>query len=117
MERAVVVPTHPTGFSNRNLRAAGTLLGQQLADLTQGKMTYHLLRLRLHGMIERIPNSHLYRLTDLGLRSGWFFTRTYARILRLGLSNILPQLSAPNANLRRCFDKLEPPRKGMGRQS
>jgi len=96
VERAVVVPTHPTGFSNRNLREQlAPLLGQQPTDLTQGKMTYHLLRLRLHGMIERIPNGHLYRLTDLGLRSGWFFTRTYARILPPGLSNILPQLSAP----------------------
>jgi hypothetical protein len=48
-------------------------------------MTYHLRRLRLHGMIERIPNSNRYRLTDLGLRCGWFFTRTYSRILRPGL--------------------------------
>jgi hypothetical protein len=33
-------------------------------------------------MIERISNSYRYRLTDLGLPSGWFFTRTYARIPR-----------------------------------
>jgi len=70
-------------------------------------MTYHLRRLRLHGMIERIPNSHRYRLTDLGLRTGWFFTRTYSRILRPGLGRILPELSAPNGSLRRCFDKLD----------
>ena len=69
----------PTGFSNRNLREQlAPLLGQQPAELTQGQMTYQLRRLRLHGMIERIPNSHRYRLTGLGLRSGWFFTRTYA---------------------------------------
>ena len=98
----------PTGFSNRNLRDhLAPLLGQQPADLTQGKMTYHLRRLRLHGMIERIPNSHRYRLTDLGLRSAWFFTRTYSRILRPGLGRILPQLSTPNSTLRRCFDKLD----------
>ena len=98
----------PTGFSNRNLRQTlAPLLGQQPADLTQGRMTYHLRRLRLHGMIERIPNSHRYRLTDLGLRSGWFFTRTYSRILRPGLGKILPELSTPNGPLRRCFDKLD----------
>ena len=91
MERAVVVPTHLTGFSNRILREQlAPLLGQQPADLTLGKMTYHLLRLRLHGMIERIPNSYLNRLTDLGLRSEWFFTRTYARILRPGLATSSP---------------------------
>jgi hypothetical protein len=98
----------PTGFSNRNLREnLAPLLGQQSADLTQGRMTYHLRRLRLHGMIERIPKTHRYRLTDLGLRTGWFFTRTYARILRPGLGRILPELSAPDGPLRRCFDKLD----------
>jgi hypothetical protein len=98
----------PSGFSNRNLREnLAPLLGQQPAELTPGRMTYHLRRLRLHGMIERIPNTHRYRLTDLGLRTAWFFTRTYSRILRSGLGRILPELSAPNGPLRRCFDKLD----------
>jgi len=56
----------PAGFSNRNLRDnLAPLLGQQPADLTQGRMTYHLRRLRLHAMIERIPKSHRYRVTAL----------------------------------------------------
>ena len=98
----------PNGFSNRNLREnLAPLLGQQPENLTQGRMTYQLRRLRLHGMIERIPQSHRYRLTDLGLRTAWFFTRTYSRILRPGLGRILPQLSTPNGPLRRCFDKLD----------
>jgi hypothetical protein len=98
----------PTGFSNRNLRESlAPLLGQSSVDLTQGRMTYHLRRLRLHGLIERIPKTHRYHLTDLGLRSGWFFTRTYSRLLRPGLGRILPELSAPNSSLRRCFDKLD----------
>ena len=101
---------------NRSLRsfqqAQGYLpnqvfIGQQPAEMTQGRMTYHLRRLRLHGMIERIPQSHRYRLTDIGLRSGWFFTRAYSRILRPGLGRILPELSVPNGPLRRCFDKLD----------
>jgi hypothetical protein len=48
-----------------------------------------------------------YRLTVFGLRTGWFFTRTYARILRPGIASALDQLPTPNAALRRCFDKLE----------
>jgi hypothetical protein len=84
----------PTGFSNRNLREnLASLLGLQAADLTQGRITYHLRRPRLHGMIKRIPDSHRYRLTDLGLRTGWFFTRTYSRILRPGMATIQPTLS------------------------
>jgi DNA-binding MarR family transcriptional regulator len=98
----------PTGFSNRNLREnLAPLLGLQPHDLTQGRMTYQLRRLRLHGMIERIPNSHRYRLTGFGLRIGWFFTRAYARILRPGLASALPELPAPNQALRHCFDKLD----------
>jgi hypothetical protein len=30
-------------------------------------MTYDLQRLRLHGMIERIPKTHRYRVTQIGL--------------------------------------------------
>lgn len=98
----------PFGFSNRNLRESlAPLLGQQPADLTPGRMTYHLRRLRLHAMIERIPKSHRYHVTDLGLRTAWFFTRTYSRMLRPGLGRILPQLCPSNSPLRRCFDKLD----------
>jgi hypothetical protein len=32
-------------------------------------MTYHLRRLRLHGLIERLPKSHRYRVTDQGWRT------------------------------------------------
>ena len=70
-------------------------------------MTYHLRRLRLHGMIERIPKSHRYRVTDHGLRTAWFFTRSYNRLLRPGLGQILPEFSAPNSALRRRFHKLD----------
>jgi hypothetical protein len=98
----------PAGFSNRNLREQlAPLLGRQPIDLTQGQMTYQLRRLRLHGVIERIPKTHRYRLTDFGLRTAWFFTRTYSHILRPGLGRILPQLSPPNGPLRHCFDNLD----------
>jgi hypothetical protein len=70
-------------------------------------MTYHLRRLRLHGIIERIPQTHRYRITDSGPRTVWFCTRTYSRILRPGLGTLLPELSPPNSSLRYCFDRLD----------
>jgi hypothetical protein len=70
-------------------------------------MTYHLRRLRLHGIIERIPKTHRYRITNPGLPILWFCTRTYNRILRPGLASVLRQISAPNSSLRRSFDKLD----------
>ena len=98
----------PTGFSNRHLRQHfASLLEPTPETLSSGQMTYHLRRLRLHGIIEPIPHTHRYRLTHLGLRTACFCTRTYSRILRPGFATLLPELSPPNSSLRRCFDKLD----------
>ena len=75
--------------------------------LTAGQMTYHLRRLRLHQIIERISGTHRYRLTDFGLRTALFFTRIYNRLLRPGLGRILPDFSKLSCPLRRAFDKLD----------
>jgi hypothetical protein len=98
----------PTGFSNRNLRTnLAALRGQSEGQLTQGRMTYQLRRLRLHGLIERIPKTHRYRLTDFGFRVALFCTRAYSRILRPGLGLVLPATSSLPCPLRRSFDRLE----------
>jgi DNA-binding HxlR family transcriptional regulator len=98
----------PTGFSNGQLRLRlAPLLGLNPEQLTPGKMTYHLRRLRLHGLVERIPHTHRYRLTSLGLRVTLFFTRTYDHLLRPGLGAILPHLSRPEGPLRRAFDQID----------
>ena len=97
----------PAGFSNRQLRVPlAQLLGQPEEHLTQGRMSYHLRRLRLHGLIQRIPKTHRYRLTDFGLRAALFCTRAYTRIFRNGIGMVLPTTSPVPNPLRRCFDKL-----------
>src|SRR3954453_12700997 len=66
----------PRGFSNRELKEhVAPLLGEDPGALTQGRMTYQLRRLRLHGLIERQQGTHRYAVTDLGLRVALFFTR------------------------------------------
>ncbi len=101
-------PQLPGGFSNRLLRHRfAALLGIPANALTPGQMTYHLRRLRLHKIIERIPGTHRYRLTDFGLRAALFFTRIYNRLLRPGLGTIIPQFSKLTCPLRRAFDKLD----------
>jgi hypothetical protein len=98
----------PSGFSNGQLRLRlAPLLGLGLEQLTPGKMTYHLRRLRLHGLVERIPHTHRYRPTGFGLRVALFFTRTYDHILRPGLGAILPGPSQPTGPLRRAFDRID----------
>jgi Mn-dependent DtxR family transcriptional regulator len=52
------------------------------------KITYDLRRLRLHGLIDRIPHTHRYRVTDAGLRHALFLTRAHTRLLRTGLAEI-----------------------------
>ena len=70
-------------------------------------MTYDLRRLRLHGMIERIPHSHRYQLTPEGLRVALFFSRTYTRLLRPKLAEVIPKIAPPTATpLRVAFDRL-----------
>jgi hypothetical protein len=70
-------------------------------------MTYDLRRLRLHGIIERIPRSHRYRLTAGGLRIALFFSRTYTRLLRPTLAAIMPQSPPSATRIRTAFDRLE----------
>jgi hypothetical protein len=84
--QAVLMFVHlPAGFCNRDLRGVlATILGK--AHISPGMMTYELRRLRLHGLIERLPRTHRYRLTADGLRIALLFTRSYARLLRPALS-------------------------------
>ena len=104
----VVFRLLPRGFSNRDLRDHwAPLVGQKPQTITQGQMSYHLRRLRLHGLIERIPQSHRYRVTDRGWRTAFFCTRTYNRLLRPGLAHVVPPEAASDTKLRRCFDHLE----------
>jgi len=49
----------PQGFANKDVRARlALLLGRDPSAMTPGKMTYDLRRLRLHGLIERLPRTH-----------------------------------------------------------
>src|SRR5947209_12911006 len=83
------------------------LLGLEPAIYSLGRMTYDLRRLRLHGIIERIPHSYRYQLTPTGLRIALFFSRTYARLLRPKLAQIMPAQTPPTSTpLRVAFDRL-----------
>ena len=98
----------PRGFSNRELRDHwAPLLGKPSQSITPGQMTYHLRRLRLHGLIERVPKSHRYRVTDSGCRTILFCTRCYNRLLRPGLAQLVPEEASPGTTLRRRFDELD----------
>jgi hypothetical protein len=68
-----------TGFTNKSLRAViAGLLG---SDYRPGQMTYDLRRLRLAGLIQRLPRSNRYTLTADGIRIAVFYTKIYNRLL------------------------------------
>ena len=95
----------PKGFSNAQLRRhLAELLGKPPDQITPGAMTYQLRRLRLHGLIQRIPKTHRYNVTDLGFRAGLFFSKVYSRILRPGVALTQPHVVAADSKLRRAFD-------------
>ena len=104
----VVFSLQLRGFTNQELRVLlAQLLGLDPANYPAGRMTYDLRRLRLHGIIERIPRSHRYQLTPEGLRIALFFSRTYARLLRPKLAEIIPKIAPPiQTRLRTAFDRL-----------
>lgn len=79
----------PEGFRNAALRThVAALLGVPLDAYSPGRMTYDLRRLRLHGLITRIPHTQRYEVTHLGKRVALFFTKLDTRILRPGLSQL-----------------------------
>jgi hypothetical protein len=69
-----------TGFTNKSLR--GLVAGLLGEDYSVSKMTYDLRRLRLHGLIERVPRTNTYVLTPEGVRVAVFYTKVHDRVLR-----------------------------------
>jgi len=86
----------PRGFTNRDLRTlTAPLLGTTPEDITAGKMTYDLRRLREHGLITRIPKTRRYHVTDTGLHQALLLT--HAHELRTGLAELTdPSPPAPS---------------------
>ena len=77
---ALCVGLNALGFTNRSLRAqVSRLLG---AAYTVNQMSYDLGRLRLNGLIERIPDTNTYVLTADGQRVAIFYTKVHNRLLR-----------------------------------
>jgi len=78
----------PRGFTNAQLRDHVAQL-RGVSSFSAGQMSYDLRRLRSHGLIERLPRTHRYRVTDLGLHTAMLLTRVHDRILPTGLAQLI----------------------------
>ncbi|HEV2985608.1 MAG TPA: hypothetical protein VGX46_14540 [Vicinamibacterales bacterium] len=103
--QAITGFTHlPHGFRNRDLRAhVEALLGR---PYTAAHMTYDLRRLRLKGLIHRIPTTHRYCATTYGLKVAFFYSKLYLRILRPQWNALLPDSDQLPRTLRTVLDQL-----------
>jgi hypothetical protein len=89
---ALCVCLNALSFTNRSLRAqVSRLLGEAY---TVSQMSYDLGRLRLNGLIERVPDSNTYVLTAEGQRVAIFYTKVHNRLLRPLLASNRPPAPA-----------------------
>jgi hypothetical protein len=104
----LLVSLHLEGFRHRQLRPLlAQMLGCEPDALKSGRISYELRRLRLHGLIVRLPKTHRYRLTAHGLGTVVFYQRTYAKVIRPGLSILHHPPSAQGLPMARAFQKLQ----------
>jgi len=98
----------PHGFTHRDLRTClAPLLGLTAEAMTSGQISYDLRRLRIHGLIRRIPHSFRYQVTPAGLHQARFLTRLTQRLLIPGLSQLTdpsPPLPTPLRAAARAYD-------------
>ena len=84
------------GFTHRSLRPqVADLQGLAHDQYTTSQLTYDLRRLRLKGIIWRVPNTNRYLLTPYGRKVALFFTRLHARVFRPGLAALDPSVPIP----------------------
>ncbi|WP_424744613.1 hypothetical protein [Mycobacterium sp.] len=92
----------PSRCWRRRTPAPAGLLGG--ATYTMNQASYDLARLRINGLITRVPGRNRYRLTDDGLRFAIFYTKLHDRLLRTLLAADRPP--APPA-LRKALHTID----------
>jgi hypothetical protein len=104
--QALCAFTHlPHGFRNHDLRpTVEALLGH---PYTRAQMTYDLRRLRLKGLIHRIPKTHRYTATSYGLKVAFFYAKRYLRILRPNWAALIPNADSLPHSLRTVLGQLD----------
>ena len=100
----VMFVLQPDGFRNKQLRPLlAQLLGIAESQITAGRMTYDLRRLRRHAIIARVPKTQRYRLTPFGLKAALFYARVYQRLLRPGFAELADARLVTSSPLARAL--------------
>lgn len=84
------------GLTHTTLRQhVAAYLGLDLSSYTPSQMTYDLRRLRLKGIIWRVPKTHRYLVTPYGYKVALFFTKLNARVFRTTFASLDPSEPIP----------------------
>ncbi len=95
-------------FTNAELKPhLAHMLGIPAEQFPPGRMSYELRRLRLRGLIERVPKSHRYVVTAFGLRAGLFYARLHGHLFRPAFSMIMPAALPNDSRLSLAFKALD----------
>jgi hypothetical protein len=101
---ALAVTAHLIGgFTNRSL--PGVVAGLLDQPYSQTSCCYDLRRLRLKGLIVRLPHSNTYVLTDDGQRFAIFYTKVHNRLLRPLMAANQPPAPLPVRQALRTLDR------------
>jgi hypothetical protein len=96
------------GFTNAEMRALlAQMLGLDPANYPAGRMTYDLRRLRLHGHHRAHSAQPPLSAHCPGSSVALFFSRTYTRLLRAVLAELMPGTPPTDAPIRFAFDRLQ----------
>ena len=97
----------PDGFANREFREhVGPLLGPRADAYRSARATYDLRRLRLRGLIGKVPRMHRYRVTPAGQRVALCYCRAHRRVLGPALAAVADDASPPElGRLVQRFDR------------
>jgi hypothetical protein len=100
---ALAVTAHLVGgFSNKTIRPlVAAFLGE---PYSQARCCYDLRRLKLKGLIVRLPHSNTYVLTDDGQRFAVFYSKVHNRLLRPLLAADQPPAPLPVRQALRALD-------------
>jgi hypothetical protein len=110
LQALIVLSVLPGSFRARHLRAILGQPGQPPASAglyPPGRTTYDLRRLRLHGLIARVPGKLVYRVTAAGLRTALFYTHAYDRVIAPGFADFDTSIPSAPTDLRAALARLD----------
>lgn len=105
---ALILFLHLTnGLTHRTFRQhVAAYLGLDLSAYTSAQMTYDLRRLRLKGILWRIPTTNRYLVTPYGNKVALLFTKLNARVFRTTFASLDPSEPIPRP-LAQAFEEVD----------